>query len=160
MLQLNSDILYCTVHQGGVWNFFLIGQNRASNQRSGMILEVQIRSFGARAHGARRCMRVKVFIFKNSRGLKYQYFFVKIGMKLPLTIKNKRRNTNLKFEFQNYFIFTPEKACFQFLKKNTTTKNLSSSFGSDSALKTINARLFFVRYFSKCTTKKIINPQI
>ena len=28
------------VQQGGVWNFFLIGQNRSTNQRSGMILEV------------------------------------------------------------------------------------------------------------------------
>ena len=47
---------------------------------------------------------------------------MKIGTKLPLTIKNKRRNTNLKFEFQNYFIFTPEKARFWFLKKNTQKK--------------------------------------
>ena len=82
-----------TVQQGGVWKFFLIGQ-RAS----------------------------KFSFSKNSRGLKYQHFFVKIGTKLPLTIKNKRRNTNLKFEFQNYFIFTLEKAHFWFLKKNTHKK--------------------------------------
>ena len=56
---------------------------------------------------------------KNCRGLKYQYCFVKIGTKLPCTKKNKHRNTNLKFEDQNYFIFTPEKAPFWFLKKNT-----------------------------------------
>ena len=32
--------------------------------------------------------------------------FVKIGTKLPFTIKNKRKNTNLKFKFKNFFIFT------------------------------------------------------
>ena len=30
--------------------FFFIGQNRLSNQRSGMILEVQFQNFGAHAH--------------------------------------------------------------------------------------------------------------
>ena len=101
-----------------MWKFFLIGHNRSTNQRSGMILEVQIRNFGARA-GARAS---KFSFSKNSRGFKYQYFFLKIGMKLPFTIKYKRRNTNFKFEFQNYFIFTPEKARFWFLKKNTQKK--------------------------------------
>ena len=48
---------------GGVWNFFLIGQNRSTSQRSGMILEVQIQIFGAR-----RRTRVKVFIFKKFQG--------------------------------------------------------------------------------------------
>ena len=36
-------------------------------------------------------------------------------MKLPFTIKNKRKNTNLKFELKNYFIFTSEKVIFLFL---------------------------------------------
>ena len=81
-----------------------------------MTLEVQIQNFGALAHERQS------FHFPSTRGLKYQYFFVKIGMKLPFTIKNKRRNTTLKFEFQNYFIFTPEKVLFRFLKKNTHKK--------------------------------------
>ena len=93
--QWTSSILSTLLHERGCvqktfiytegWSveFFFIGQNRSSNQRSGMILEVQIQNFGARAFS------------KNSRGLKYQYFFVKIGIKLPFTIKNKRRNTNL-----------------------------------------------------------------
>ena len=34
--------------QGGVQNFFWVGQNRSSNQRSGMILGVQFQNFGAR----------------------------------------------------------------------------------------------------------------
>ena len=39
-------VLTETVGYGGV-EFILIGQNRSSNQRSRMVLEVQIRSFGA-----------------------------------------------------------------------------------------------------------------
>ena len=85
--------------------FFLIGLNRSSSQRSGMILEVQIQSFSARA-GA----RTSKFEFSiNSRGLKYQYFLVKIGMKLPFTIK-KTRNTNLRVS--KLFYFTPPKSAF------------------------------------------------
>ena len=48
--------------------FFLIGQNRSNNQRSGMILEVQIRSFSTRERGARRRTLVKVFILKKFQG--------------------------------------------------------------------------------------------
>ena len=55
-------------------------------------------------------------------------------MKLPFTIKNKRRNTNFKFEFQNYFIFILKKTRFWFLKKNTQKK--------------------FVHTFSKILTKR------
>ena len=43
---------------------FLRGQNRATNQRSGMILEVQNRRFSAHARGAHWRIRTKVFIFK------------------------------------------------------------------------------------------------
>ena len=42
-------------------------------------------------------MRVKVFIFKKFQGA--QIFLMKIGMKLPFTLKNKRRNTNFEFDF-------------------------------------------------------------
>ena len=96
---------------------FFIGQNRSTNQRSGMILEVQIQNFGARS-----TCSPKFSFSKNSRGLKIPIFFVKIGMKLPFTIKNKGIHTNLRFAFKNYFIFIPEKASFWFLKKNTQNK--------------------------------------
>ena len=43
---------------------FLRGQNRSTNQRSGIILEVQNRRFCARGHGAHWRMRTKVFNFK------------------------------------------------------------------------------------------------
>ena len=109
-------LLYCTLGWS-VEFFFFIRQNRSTNQRSGMISALQIQNFSRSVPGA----RVSKFSFlKNSRGLKYQYIFVKIGMKLPFTIKNKPRNTIMKFEFQNYF-FTPQKARFWFLKKNTQT---------------------------------------
>ena len=58
---------------------------------SGMTLEVQIQIFGALAS--------KFSFFKNSRGPKYNFFFLKIGIKLPFALKNNRRNTNLKFDF-------------------------------------------------------------
>ena len=44
------------------------------------------------------------------------------------------QNANLKLEFQNYFILTPKKVRFWFLKKNTP-KKCSSCFGSDSVKK-------------------------
>ena len=41
----------------------------------------------------------KVFILKKFQGAHILIFFVKFGMKLPFTLKNKHRNTNLKFDF-------------------------------------------------------------
>ena len=55
---------YRPITVGWSVEIFLIGQNRATNQRSGIILEVQIRSFSAR-----RRTRVKVFIFKKFQGI-------------------------------------------------------------------------------------------
>ena len=60
--------IYCEVK---AWNMhtrvecgnFFISQNRSTNQRSGMILDIQIQIFGA-CQG----MHVKVFIFKKIPG--------------------------------------------------------------------------------------------
>ena len=93
------------------------GQAWFYKSKSKILAPVRVARTGANA--------LKFSFLKNSWGLKYQYFFVKIYTKLPLTIKNNRRNMNLKFEFQNYFIFTPEKAHFWFLKKNTQKKFLT-----------------------------------
>ena len=118
-----------------MWKFFLIGQNRSTNQRSGMILEVQIQIFGVRT-SARRS---KFSFSKNSRGPKYLYFLMKIGMELPFALKNKRRNTNLRLDFLKV---PPKKCVFGFCRK--PPQNLfSSCFGFDSALKTIKAHMFF-----------------
>ena len=62
--------------------FFQMGQNRSSNQSSGMILDA-CQSFNFQ---------------KIPRGPNIKKI-VKIGMKLPFTVKNKRRNTNLKLDF-------------------------------------------------------------
>ena len=51
------QVLYCT--EGWSVEIFLIGQNMSSNERSGMILEVQIK------------ICLKLSLKKNSRGLKY-----------------------------------------------------------------------------------------
>ena len=44
--------------------FFLIGQNRSSNQRLSMFLGVKIQTFGARLR-----MRIKIFILKKFQGV-------------------------------------------------------------------------------------------
>ena len=77
---------------------------------------------------------------------------VKIGMELPFTSKNKHRNTILKFDFLKVPFCTPEKTHFWSLKK-TAPKKFSFCFGFDSALKTINAQMFFWLAFLK-THKK------
>ena len=64
---------------------------------------------------------VKVFIPKNSRGPKYN-FFVKMGMKLPFTLKNKRQKKNLKLDFLKLPFWTPEKVHFWFLKEKKPKK--------------------------------------
>ena len=119
--------------------------------RSGMILEVQIQNFSARAS--------KFSFSKKSRWLKYQQFFVKIGMKLSFTKKNKCINTNLKFECKNYFIFTFEKVHFWFLKKNNNKFFFYLWFGSDLALKTINTQMLFCLVFLKMHQKKLLTAK-
>ena len=54
-------------------------------------------------------------------GLNINIFFVKVSMKLPFTLKNKRIKTNLKFDFSKVLSWTPEKARFWFYKKNPPT---------------------------------------
>ena len=75
-------------------------------------------------------------------------------MKLSFTLKNKRRNTNLKIDFLKVPFWTPEKVHFWFLK-TTPQNNFSSCFGFDSALKTIKAQMFFWSVFLK-TQKKLL----
>ena len=84
--------VYCTVpvRKGGVI-FFLIWQKTAPNQRSGMILEVQIQIFGARA--AKLSFSLKI-----PGGLNFNIFCENRHEAL-LHKKNKRRKTNSKFEF-------------------------------------------------------------
>ena len=88
-----------------------------------------------------RLTPIKVFIFKKFQGAQIWIFLMKIGMKLPFTLKNKRR---YKFELWplKSTILDPQKVCLWFLKK-TSKKNFSSCFSFDSALKTIDAQMFF-----------------
>ena len=60
-------LLYNRVECG---DLFLIGQNRSGNQRSGMILGVQIQNFSARTTRRGTCAS-KFSFSKNSRGPKY-----------------------------------------------------------------------------------------
>ena len=60
-------------------------------------------------------------IFKKFHGASILIFFVKIGMKLLFTSKNKHRKTNLKFEFLKLLFWTPKKPCFGFWRKPPQT---------------------------------------
>ena len=62
-----------------------------------MILEVQNRRVSSQACGVRLRMSSKVFISKNSRGLKNLYFFVERVLKLPLTLDKTRQQENFEF---------------------------------------------------------------
>ena len=66
---------------------FLSGQNRATNQRSGMILDVQNRRFSEHARSAHRRMRTKVFIFKKFLGAKKLIFFCGNGQKASFYLR-------------------------------------------------------------------------
>ena len=81
------------------WHF-LIGQNRSSNQRSGMILELQIQNFRAS-----RRTRVKVLIFKKFQGAQ----LLKLAWSFLL---QKRTNAEIKFwnlSLKNYYFEPPKK---------------------------------------------------
>ena len=69
-------------------------------------------------------VRVLNFSFQQISEISKVIYSGKICTNLPFTIKNKRKNTNLKFDFKNYCIFTPEKAHFWFLKKKNTDQNI------------------------------------
>ena len=76
-------------------------------------------------------------------------------MELPFTLENKRRNTSFKST-----ILDPQKSAFLVFveTENPKKKKISSCFGLDSALKTIDAQMFFWLVFLKMH-KKVIDRQ-
>ena len=100
-------------------DFFFIWQKMALNQRSGMILEVQIQILGARA--------AKFSFLKNSRGLNINIFFVNISMKLPFTSKTNAEKQIQNLSFKNYYFGPPKKRVSGFWRK--TPKFFFGFFG-------------------------------
>ena len=100
----------------------MIGQNRSTNQRSGMILEVQFQNFDGHAHRARLRTRFKVFIFLKFQGAQISIFFCENQPEASFYNKEQTQNTNLKFDILKVPFWTPEKVHFWFLKK-TPKKN-------------------------------------
>ena len=97
---------------------FLFGQKRSSNQRSGMILEVQFQNFGTRMCRAPWCTRIKVFIFKNFQGAQILIFFYEYWHGASFYIKEQTK----KYKFENWLvkstILDPLKKCvFGFCRK-------------------------------------------
>ena len=73
-------------------------------------------------------------------------------MKLPITLKNKQRKTNLKFKFVKLLFRTSEKAHFYFLKKTPKKIILHASFK-------IVAQMSFWSLFLRSSLKKAIGHQ-
>ena len=80
-------------HLGGAWNFFLIGQNRLTNQRSGLILEVKIQIFSAGASRAPEHESQSAFLVFEENPSKI-FFFV---FRLWISFKNNRRTNVFLF---------------------------------------------------------------
>ena len=121
-----------------MWTFFFIWQNRSSNQRSCMILEVQFQNFDARAECT--SPHTSKFSFsKNSREPNIN-IFCENWCKAFFYIKEQTQKYNFEIWLFKSTILDPQKVRFWFLKK-TPTKIFSSGFGFDSALKTIDAQM-------------------
>ena len=77
---------------------------------------------------------------------------MKIGMELPFTLRTNAEIQIWNLTFKKYHFGPPKKCIFGFWRK--PSKNVfSSCFGFDSALKTIDAQMFFWIVFLK-THKK------
>ena len=123
---------------------FLIGQNRSTNQRSGMTLEVQIQIFSVRA-----CQSFHLQKFQGAQILIFvdQHWHIASFYIKEQTQKYKFEIWLLKVPF-----WTPQKVHFWFLKKIPEIF-CSSCFAFDSALKTIEAEMFFRSVFLKMHKK-------
>ena len=96
-----------------MWNFFWIGQNRSSNQKVRYDFRSPIPKF-RHTHALRSPSHARQsFHFKKFQGAQILiFFFMKIGMELLFTLKNKHRNTNLKFDFLKVQHFGTPKSAF------------------------------------------------
>ena len=96
------------------WFFFKATPNVNLQQLSGMILDVQIQSFRAVVPVAQPHMHIEIFIFKKFQGPKYQYLYMKIYLKLPLTLKNKGKEKIWNLSFTNYYFWPPKSTFLAF----------------------------------------------
>ena len=135
-----------------MWTFIFICQNRSSNQRSGIILEVQIQNFGARGAHWRTC--VKVFIFKKFQGAQILLFFCENWHEASFYNKEQTQKYKFKIWVLKLFYFYPRKRAFLVFEEKHK-KMFSLCFGPDSALKTITHKCYFVRYVWKGPEKKL-----
>ena len=91
-----------------VWIYFLIGQNKSSNQKSGMILEVQIQNFSTHTS-------VKVFIFKKYQGAQILIFLCENWHEASFYIKERMQENKFDIlSFKNYYFGPPKKRVFAF----------------------------------------------
>ena len=118
-LQCTHWTHHCTVYSRVECGIFLIGQNRSTNQRSGMIFKSKSKfSLCALA------VRIKVFIFKKFQGAQLLKF---IGENWhAASLYNKEQTQKYKFEIwllkKYHFGPPPKKVCFWLLKKTRQKK--------------------------------------
>ena len=104
----------------------MIGQNRSSNQ------EVQFQNFGTRR--TRQRMHVKVLIFKKIQGAQILIFFAENWHEASFYIKEQTQKYKFEIWLFKSTILDPRKSAFLVFEE---------CFGFDSALKTIDAQMFF-----------------
>ena len=135
-----------------MWNFFLIGQNGSSNQRSGLILEVSISKFCSLPSHARQSFHFEKIL----GGPNINIFWWKWACSFLL---HKRTNAEIqiwKLIFKKYH-FGPSKKCVFGFRRKPPQKFFSLCFSFDSAFKTIDAQMFFWSVFLKTHKKKLLN---
>ena len=99
-----------------------------------MILEVQIQNFRS---------SVKVFIFKKFQEAQMLIFFCENWHEASFYIKELTQKNKFEIWLLKTTILDPRKSLFLVLEEKTLNKICSSSFGFDSALKTIDEQTFF-----------------
>ena len=94
-----------------------------------MILEVQIQTFSAPAHGSQSFWLLNIL-----GGPNINIFLWNFAWSFLLHFRTNKEQQIQNLSFKNYYFGPPKKQVFGFWRK-TQNKILSSCFGSDSALK-------------------------
>ena len=88
-------------------------------------------------------MHVKVLIFKKIQGAQILIFFAENWHEASFYIKEQTQKYKFEIWLFKSTILDPRKSAFLVFVENPPKNLLSSCFGLDSALKTIDAQMFF-----------------
>ena len=134
-----------------MWNFFLIGQNKLSNRRSGYRYDSKSKISACGSHWRQS------FHFQKILGGPNINVFCEKWHESSFYIEEQTQKNKLEIWVSKTTILDPQKSTLFAFEEKPPQKFVSSCFGFDSALKTIfNVRL--VGFFEN--VKKVINYQI